>query len=75
MDPILAAIKWADRPEHDGAAYTLRVGTTACAAYVVDVFKVDGMPYLLRRRQPDTAYDREEMFFNPANVESVTVLW
>ncbi|RWB40428.1 MAG: hypothetical protein EOQ44_25125 [Mesorhizobium sp.] len=80
MDPISAAIRYADRSEHEGAGYTLMVHTTDGQKVEVDVHKVTGPKtgvevHLFRKRAINSVDDRIETFFNPNNVTKVEVLW
>lgn len=59
-----------------GRGYSLLVRTSDGAELKVDVYAFDGLPYLLRHSARDISpLGLAEVFINPANVCSVTVLW
>lgn len=67
-DPILAAIRYADNPHHQGAGYTLRITDTG--GLVVEVEVSTGSPYFLTVAGTD-----RPLFVNPANIATAEVLW
>ena len=74
MDAILKAINYADRKEHGGQGYTLRVNTSDGRQFEVSVHNDNGR-LLLKRHAPDEPQHDREVFFNPDNITSVEVVW
>jgi hypothetical protein len=75
MDPITAAITYADRPEHNGSGYTLIIGFTNGKELEFDVHRNQqsiGQPAITVLRYRNSI---DEAFINTEHVVVVRVSW
>lgn len=73
-DPIRQAIEHADRPENGGGGYTLLIRLVSGRHVEVVASYADAKLVLRRWRGGDDPHG-DQVFFNPANVEQVEILW
>lgn len=74
IDPIRQAIEYANREEHGGAGYTLLIRLVSGRHVEVVASYADGKLVLRRWLGGDDPHG-DQVFFNPANVEQVEILW